>query len=903
MNLFEKINHHILNSPDDVAIIEGENLLTYHQLGLVTNKIRKVIPEGIKVLVLLKSSVDLVPVILSLFHKKCMYIPLSEDFNDEKIDDIVETVKPDLLIFKKGLSKKFTGLSSLNKVEYSDLIKGGLDLSIVNIQKFTAANYLVFTSGTAGKPKGINGTLEGIEHFIKWQSGQFNLDKSRVAQLTAPVYDAYFRDIFLPLYTGGTICCPDSKDLIYNIKAFSNWINEKNVTVIHTVPSLFRVFPPESFKCVSHIFLAGEVLLPGDIAPWFKTKNSPVITNLYGPTETVMTKMFYVVDNDDIHLENIPVGHGIKDVRIDIVNPAGEKVQAGSIGEIIINLPFTLPGYYEGQSVGGYSIDDSGNSGYRTGDYGRVTTRGSVEFLGRKDNQVKINGRRIEAAEVESVIMSYENISETSVIFVKQNNSYDIVAFIVSKKPIDIKILKELLILKLDHIFIPKSMHQIEKLPRLISKKIDRKKLQKMYSGLMISEKSTDEHKTFLEELQKDLTESRIISVWEKCTDVKCSSMEYSFYDIGGDSLGTIKLLSGLEEQFGLRIPLNLFLENPTVKGIKEIIINKTDLTEKLIIHLSENSDQQFLPILWLLHPPGGEVVCYVKLAKKLKSNYRVYGIQSVFLDKNSKYIKIEDIAVKYCNEVLKIQPDGPFFVGGWSMGGVFAWSLVSELESRHLTVEKLYLLDTVFPYRSNVVSHKETKKESLRSLIYYAADYFQVNTVNKVVSSSFFVKLFTIIASDFCDIKLSKKEVLNDFSTELSLLEQSLEKKLQGQKIGIVACLPIKNGLQLVLLLKKWNLLPKSIKTSSLEEMIFNYSRSLNVINSYEMKNINSDIYLIKTPLKHYDRSSSDNMIKNFSKSSVFVREISTGHYELLRKSVDDVSSAISDWGIDQDG
>ncbi|MGR6009577.1 AMP-binding protein [Bacillus cereus] len=204
--------------------------------------------------------------------------------------------------------------------------------------------YIFFTSGTTGEPKGILGTHNGLAQFLEWQRKQFQItSKDRAAQLTHVAFDVYLRDIFLPLTSGATLVIPieDEANIL-------GWLQRKNITVLHAVPSLSRIWldhstKEEYLKDLRHIFFAGERLQKNLVQDWQQVTGAQ-ISNFYGQTETTLAKCFFEI-TQELAFDVIPIGRPIEQAQLLILNEKGKLCGIGEPGEIVVRTPYCTKGY------------------------------------------------------------------------------------------------------------------------------------------------------------------------------------------------------------------------------------------------------------------------------------------------------------------------------------------------------------------------------------------------------------------------------------------------------------------------------------------------------------------------------------------------------------------------------
>ena len=441
--------------------------------------------------------------------------------------------------------------------------------------------YLCFTSGSVGVPKAICGTIEGLAHFVEWEIAMLPVnDSDRFGQLYSCSFDAFLRDVFVPLCAGATICLPPSKELIKSAADLVGWIDQARLTVMHTIPTLFRsalneIQSGESFPMLRYVLMAGEKLNHVEIKKWLDLFGDRIrLVNMYGTTETSLAKTFHVISTADLSLRAIPAGKPLPDVKVLVLDDSMRPCPPGISGEIYICPPFPIAGYYKLPELNTKSfifhesIQGGGARAHKTGDVGRFLPSGDLEVIGRKDNQVKVGGIRLELEEVECALAGFPGIVMAAAKQWK-NESGDSVLFayaVSSVEIIETEVRRHLAgILPAE--MVPVSILIMDKLPTTLSGKLDRKGLPKP-SQLINAGK--------IVEPRNDM-EAVIAGTWVQVLNwTGPISIDYNFFAIGGSSLKATLVLSRLNEAFAARVDLKQFFISPTIAGLAlRILENK----------------------------------------------------------------------------------------------------------------------------------------------------------------------------------------------------------------------------------------------------------------------------------------------------------------------------------------
>ena len=350
--------------------------------------------------------------------------------------------------------------------------------------------YIFFTSGSTGQPKGIAGRLRAIDHFVRWELEKFaNPSRPRVSQLISPGFDAFLRDVFVPLCSGGTICIPPDE-----VRAMPGelvkWLRSERINLIHTVPSVFRAVMenlsiPGYLKELKTVLLAGEPLFPSDVEKWFQMMGEEAkLVNLYGPSETTMTKFFHVVEKADRERTSVPIGKPMEGARALLLDENLKPSPNGDCGRDLYSHALQVTwilwqsGINQSVFIPNPFSNDPKDLIYRTGDFARSLPNGDVEFVGRRDGQVKIRGVRVELGEVESYLRSSDLVKDCAVVECHEPTGPEyLCAYVVLKQNTNRDLIRTWLFSRLPEAAVPSIIVELQDLPRLPNGKIDEKAL------------------------------------------------------------------------------------------------------------------------------------------------------------------------------------------------------------------------------------------------------------------------------------------------------------------------------------------------------------------------------------------------------------------------------------------
>ncbi len=590
--------------PDRLAIDSGEQQLSYAELEERTNTMANFLIEadtapGSLVLILAADRITVITAIIATLKAGCAFVPLDPDTPRQRLATLLADIAPAWVISEVPLLAElgelapglppFTVLCTQpsaaipSTLRYAAAFHGYHNPTPCAVPMDPdALAYIYFTSGSTGKPKGIAGRLKAIDHFIRWEIQTFALDPgTRVSQLTTPAFDAFLRDMFTPLCAGGTVCIPPSPSIARDARRLIAWLDSQHIELLHCVPSLFRsivneALRPDLFPALRWIAMAGEPLLPADVQRWMQVFGERVqLVNFYGPSETTMIKFYHLVRAADQERRSIPIGKPMEGARAMIVDAQGKPCPAGTIGEIYIRTPYCSLGYYQQPELTSAVFfknphnDDPHDLIYKTGDFGRILEDGNYELLGRRDQQVKIRGVRVELGEVENALRSHPLVADVVVIDREDQpgNKY-LCAYVVASQPIDTHLLHEYLATILPATMLPSLIVLMEALPRTITGKVDRKALP--------APSELRSQSTATQAQPRTPIESVLVSLWSAVLGIPQIGIHDNFFEIGGHSLLATQVLARVLDTFQVEIPLQRLLTKPTIAHLAEAIEEAT---------------------------------------------------------------------------------------------------------------------------------------------------------------------------------------------------------------------------------------------------------------------------------------------------------------------------------------
>ena len=392
-----------------------------------------------------------------------------------------------------------------------------------------------------------------------------------------------------------------------------------------------------------------------------------------------------------------PIGCPVTHAAIQILDRRLRPVPIGVPGELYIGGEILARGYHGRPDLTAerFIPDPFGHRPgarlYKTGDLARWRADGALEYLGRNDFQLKVRGYRIEPGEIEAALSQHPAVRESVVLAAAgKSGAKRLAAYVVSAVTAAelVPSLRSFLAARLPDYMIPERFRILDQLPLTPSGKLDRR-------ALTVLELSGRES---LAEFvpPRDGVELQLAQLWQELLEVYPVSRRDNFFELGGHSLLAVRLMARLQTWAGRELPLTLLFQHPTLEQLAAALRPETPVTpfSPLVALRPTGSKRPF----FCVHPGGGQVLSYIQLAQHLESDRPFYGLQSVGLSNAEPQDDIETMAAGYLAAIRAVQPDGPYLLGGWSMGGLVAFEMAQQLHAQGQTVATLILIDTQLP-------------------------------------------------------------------------------------------------------------------------------------------------------------------------------------------------------------
>ncbi len=585
------------------AIDNGRRRVTYGELEAKTDRLGRAlsvlgISSGSIVGIFVTDPIEIITTILATLKAGGIFCPLDPTFPEQRLRVMFESVSPVWCVtesqFIGKLQRVVAGMTPAPKFLLVD--DGPTDESqgntlrldddrfrsrpgkLINHSDPDAACSVYFTSGSTGKPKAILGRLKGIDHFIRWEIETVGVGPgTRVSQLASPSFDGFLKDAFVPLCAGGVVCAPESRDLILDAERLIDWLDVEQVEVLHCVPSVFRALINEGldsryFEAMRCVVMTGEALYPADVKRWMEVFGERIrLLNIYGTTETSMSKFAYEVRAEDVERPSIPVGRPLRGAAVMVVDQHCQPCDVGDVGEIYIRTPYRSHGYYGEPDLTNEVFiqnpfsDDPSDVVHKTGDFGRLLEDGSLEILGRRDQQVKVRGVRIELGEIENLLRAHEAVADVAVIDRDDaSGNKFLVAYLTLSNGAGSEQLRQYLAERLPETMLPSAFVELERLPRTLNGKIDRKALPAW--------ELTQAEREVGEAGPRGAVEEIVAGIWCEVLKLPGVGRNDNFFNLGGHSLLVTQVILRVRDMLKVELPIRSLFESPTIEQFSQLI-------------------------------------------------------------------------------------------------------------------------------------------------------------------------------------------------------------------------------------------------------------------------------------------------------------------------------------------
>ena len=679
--------------PEAIALIFEEQRITYKELNQRANKFANYLlaadvgPESL-VGLMLERSPEMIVALLGILKAGGAYVPLDPASPPARVSYILDDARISVLVTHSRSASGLSLSAGVRVICIDDEVEAIAKHSESNPPCFAAgdnAAYVIYTSGSTGAPKGVVIAHRGVRNQIAAMSRAFGIHpESCMLQFASLGFDASVLEIFTVLTTGARLCLV-SRETLLSGRQLPEYAQERNVTVATFPPSMLAVLLPQQWPTLETVISAGE-RCPADLAA--RWSDGRRFINAYGPTETTIVVIVY--EHDGVRAGDPPIGRPLSNTQIHLLDQSMNPVPVGVTGELHIGGAGVGRGYVGRSDLTAEKFipnpfsTEPGARLYKTGDLARYLPDGNIRFLGRRDEQVKVRGFRIEPGEIESTLKEHPAVADAAVL---ADEDQRLIAYVThnSRTAVSDEELRVFVRQRLPDYMVPSFFISLVELPLTPSGKVDRIALR---ASVRPQLERVDERVG-----PRDALEAELARIWEELLHVE-PDIRDNFFELGGHSLLVMSLLARVEQVTGKRLGVTAVFKAATIESLAALLRSELDLPASApLVAIQPHGS---LTPVFFVHPAGGSVVNYFALARALGTERPFYALEGT-LTRNAD-TKVEALAANYLEAIRAVQPDGPYLLGGWSTGGVIAFEIARQLQARGAEVKLVALLDSVAP-------------------------------------------------------------------------------------------------------------------------------------------------------------------------------------------------------------
>jgi amino acid adenylation domain-containing protein len=713
--LHQLVEQQAAAQPGHVSVQFGDTCLSYSELDTRANQIAWLLRElGIgpdKIAgVLLDRGADLPLAQLGILKAGGAWLPLDPVHPGSRLEYQLSDAAAVAVITTRGLRERLPAAAECLCLDDPG-IRASLGRQPAGPPPGTTTPdnlaYVIYTSGSTGKPKGVLISHQAVVNFVTTCRDLFRITPAdRVLQFANPTFDVSVFDIYSALCSGATVIAAPASTL-HDPPALARLMRSAGVTMADIPPSMLALLDPKDVPSIRLLWVGMEPF-PGDIAERWNTPERE-FHHGYGPTEATVGCINYRCPREPL-LGSPAIGRAMANHRAYVLDPHLNPVPVGICGELYVAGAGLARGYLNRPDLTAERFvpdpfaDAPRERMYRTGDLARWREDGNLEFIGRTDTQIKINGLRIELGEIEHALAGHPGVRQVAVVPYTPPgaSSAQLTAYVVAADPAGPPTEQQLRRHAADELpmhMVPGIFIFLDQLPLNASGKIDR-------ASLPAPQAHSAEPRPPVTP-----TERAVAEIWRGILRLPAdlTDVNGSFFALGGNSLQLIQLLSRIKERFGQSLDMREVFLSPTAGQLAAAIDERLSTVpgrpggdraqagppQRSLVPVKPGGSRR---AFFCVHAVGGSVVPYVPLAQLLPADRPFYGLEALGLHGEPLIDEIPAMAQQYLAALRTVQPAGPYHLGGWSIGGVIAFEMARQLLAEGERLASLVLLDTAVP-------------------------------------------------------------------------------------------------------------------------------------------------------------------------------------------------------------
>jgi amino acid adenylation domain-containing protein len=705
--LFEAV---VDRKPDEVALVFEEQQASYRELDRRANRLaRWLVGRGVgpdtRVGLSVHKGVAQVVAMLAILKASGAYVGLDPSYPDARLSALLADSDATVLVTESDIAPRVDTRAELFLIDRDwAILEQESPERLSRAERPDQLAYIIYTSGSSGTPKGVMVEHRNVTSFFAAMQDAIALDDSGAFIAGASIsFDMSVIEILGSLCHGrklvmlGDSVLGEVANPRYAIPAL---ITRHGVTHLQCTPSQAQMLISEpagraAMASLKQLLCGGEPI-PEELAAELCEIVQGEVVNIYGPTETTVYATLGPMEKG-----GRAIGRPIPNTSVFILDANGKLAPMGAPGELCIGGPGVTRGYLKRPELTAERFIDNtirpevSAKLYRSGDLVRYAADGTILYVGRNDQQVKIRGYRIELGEIEARAREFPGVRDAAVVARGSGDQKRLVGYLVTgPEYAGDASFREALRTKLPDFMVPRALVQLPALPLNHNGKLDRGALP---------EPSEDEAPAPAHVSPRDQGERELCEIWQRALGQKHVGVTDNFFDLGGQSLMAVKISNEVERAFGLRLPLATLFECPTVeqfaKRLVELGARSGRSSAPTWTTLVPVHPRGSLPPLFCVAGAGGNPMNLRHVAAELGDEQPFYGLQYRGVDGQlPPHRRIRDMAEEFLRDIRSVQPRGPYYLGGYSAGGLAAYEMAQLLQQSGESVGLVILFDTMNP-------------------------------------------------------------------------------------------------------------------------------------------------------------------------------------------------------------
>lgn len=692
----ELIEKWALEKPNEIAVVLKDEKIKYSELDHSANRIAQYLTaNGIKpndkVGVLMDRSINSIVSFYGIMKSGATYVPFDISNPEERLKYLIRDSKvKTLLVDSETIVPNGEGVDIIFFKQIPTFTLS--DKPVVQGINASQLAYIKYTSGSTGFPKGVMITHQNVVAFLYSYQQVVNLKERRIGTCVAPLnFDVSVEEIYACLCFGGTVHIM-MKDQTTDLEYFADYLVKNRINVSYIFPEFIDGIGKQ-LKKSKEVYL--KTLITGlhskknkIFKSFFELGSAVSVINSYGPTEVTYGSSAYVLNGLENPNENTPIGKPFPNYQTYILNSSMQVQPDYVLGELYIGGVGLAAGYVgkpelTAKTFVAFKNQEINTLVYKTGDMVYSLPNGDIQIVRRNDDQVKINGYRIEINEIVEAFKSNKYVESCVVTKYTVTGHHDqLISYLTLTEKTDHpeQVIREYVKTRIPEYMIPSFIIFLDKIPQFPNGKVNISLLPKPNNNRNVAIITPE-----------TVEEEKVKKIFEEHLSIQPISVNENFFSLGGDSLSAVHVMQEIENQFDIKIPISKLYQYPSVKALSDYMRkSSTDL----IIPIRKTGDQA--PVFFI-HGMNGELYSYRFLFDKIKKEHPVYGIHSDYPDDiESEHFSIASIAKSYVEQILNTMHPDSLVLVGFSFGGMIGLEMAKQLKEKGVAV-KLILLDTNF--------------------------------------------------------------------------------------------------------------------------------------------------------------------------------------------------------------